>query len=115
MFRQFCAESGNILKALQVTRPLSNKRLDLANFGNPAGNSDHIVNDQGRSNVNAVVDHFFGIMEKVDFCPDLHFFERLPYPGQNTLSTISAIRFAQYIDTHGDILSESISDFFGQL
>jgi hypothetical protein len=92
--------SCHFLHTSAIPGPLRNQADDLPDFGHPACDPDRIINEQGRGNINPIVDHFSTIPENVYFRLNTQLIEGFADVFQGAFAPVVAFGFAKYIYPH---------------
>lgn len=81
------------------------------NFRHTSGNAHNIVDQQRRSDIDTVINHLAAVAEEVYLSTHIHLLQSFTYVGKDSFTALTGFRFAEYIDTHGDILSLNMTFF----
>jgi len=94
------ARSVDLCGFFQITWPLGQKFNNFINGWNATGDANFIVYNQGRADVNPVVNQFTGVLKLVDFGLNAELFQGLADICKSAIATGRTIWLAQDIDPH---------------
>jgi hypothetical protein len=99
---------------LNITGAFYNERFYLPKIRDTACDTNNIINQQSRADINAIIHQLATVAEEMDLSADIQILKSFANYGKDSFTALTTFRFAEYIYTHGEILSFN-GDCFSQL